>query len=150
MYITNAVKNNLDKVRNDEIFSNYNEFKLRYEKRILFPRILSDLIDKCNATICDEFAKQSIGEEDFEIYLKLHKSIDSINREFPNFYDERTFKLLMPFLIDKTENKMEILDDFFIFNLVKNYSNFGIYDERMLKLVYNLLCTSSFESLIRS
>ena len=150
-YKTNVVKNNLDIVKVGEIFSNYNEFKLRYKKRTLFSRILSGLIDKCNATIYNKFAKQSIEEEDFKIFLlKLHKNIDSINREFPNFYDERIFKLSIPFLIDKTENKMKSLDDFFIFNLVKNYSIFGIYDERMLKLVYNQFCASSFESFFRS
>ena len=140
MFQRNRLRNRLYNAGNNEIVSSYTEFNIKYEKRILFPRILSQLIDKCNEAIyITFFEKQS--KEDLDLFLViLHRSIEEVNFEFPNFYSEKLLNFLIPHLIENMELKKSLKHS--TFRLVKNYSLFKIYDKKLMKLIYNQFCNS--------
>ena len=104
----------------------------------LFIELMNKLISKCNSSIFDTLNSER-KPKDFDFYLmKIHDFINPINYDFSNFYDKRLIRLLGDFLIehlDDAENYKHLL-----YNLVYNYSKFFTFDERLLKLLYELCC----------
>lgn len=120
------------------------ELAQRYREKRLHPPILSDLFDKCNATIFEEFTF-NLSAETFPYFLtKLHTSVSALNYEFPNFYDQRLLAIIRPWLI--WNHQYRALDYNLLLRMVRNYSHFYVYDEELLRVVYEKFCsTMSFK-----
>ena len=128
-----------------EIQKNYILSKETRTRRMCYPVRLSNLIEKCNATIYQTFSVDGPTDQELYFYLiNLHRytMTSDFSKLAPNFFDEnqnRLLSYLAPFLLDRFNFNERI--PFFICNLVQNYANFNIYDYRLLRLVYNLFVT---------
>lgn len=115
----------------------YKQVELEFNRRNLFPRILADLMDKCNSVICETLGSEEATEQDFGYFLsKLHDFTDDINHEFPNFYEPKILQFVVPYLIANIENNARLKA--FIFELVQNYTKFNIFDDKLIKFTYDL------------
>lgn len=94
---------------------------------------IDKLIEKCNASIFRHFSSSEPTFESVFFYCrKLHTNIDHLEDAFSsdleNLYDPEILKFIAPHAKYHT------------FNLVVNCSRFNIYDQRLLKSIYDLAC----------
>lgn len=123
---------------NQSITNIYKQIEFRIKQNQLFPNSIPELIDKCNSIIYTELIKDDdrSRNEKINFYLsKLHDFTNTLNFELVHFYDEKLFYLLTSHLIKNLDNNYD-----FIYRLMINYSFYETYDERLLKLFYDLLC----------
>lgn len=114
----------------------FRRIELEFKKKSLFPRVLADLVDKCNTAIHETLSLQAT-DEDFGYFLdNLHDFVHDLSFEFPNFYDPSILPFLVPYLTQNVESnaRLKVL----VFELVQNYAKFNIYDEKLTKVVYDL------------
>lgn len=129
------LKERLNKPKNRLLKDQYKEIELRYKYKTLFPRILNDLIDKCNTTIYETLCLEP-KDENFEFFFyKLHNFTDDINHEFPNFYSPKLIYFLTSYLIQNIEKNARLKE--IMFDLLQNYAKFNVYNENLLKLAYD-------------
>lgn len=121
------------------------EYELRYRKNKLFPKILNRLIEKCNSSIYESFYLDPSEENLHFYFVNLHDSVDTINYEFKNFYDPKLLNFLIPYVMRIFETKN--IYKYYTYDLNTNYAQFDVFDERLLKLVYdNYLVNQIFRS----
>ena len=130
----------IDEIQNKKMKGLFEEIKLKYDQQRLFASSLNDLISKCNSTINDHFIKKQPNENYLNEYLiNVHDRLDYLNLEFPNYYDRRLLVFLAPYLIERINSGEYPL--FYLHNVINHFAKFNIYDERLLKLMNNKLCT---------
>ena len=130
----------MERVESNKLRSTYDEIESRYKDQRYFAESLNLLIEKLNDQIYQTFSKQ-LDEERLNFYLyKVHSNVDSLNKEFVNFYDNRLFQFLIDYSIKNHETKF--FSKQCIFCLAKNYAKFGIFDERLMRLIYHLYFTN--------
>ena len=127
----------IDEIQNKKIRGLFEEIKLKNDQQRLFASSLNDLISKCNSTIFDQFLKKQQNENYFHEYLiSVHAKTDYMNLEFANYYDKRLLVFLAPYLIERINSGKFPLK--YLYNVIKHFAKFNIYDERLLKLMINL------------
>lgn len=115
------------------------EADFRQKSNKLYPKILGELIDKCNTTIYETlYVNQS--DEDLHFYFaNIHDCVDTLNFELPNFYDPKLLNFLVPYLLRVADQKPYY--KYFIYYLTQNYDKNQVYDEALLHYVYELYCS---------
>lgn len=98
--------------------------------------LFKQLISKCNATIYETLALYP-SEEKFAAYLNdVHQRLDSSAFLLNNLYDHKVLSIISPAL----SSKLAEHDQLALFHLTYNHSTLGIFDERLLKQFYELVC----------
>lgn len=117
------------------------ELKFRYSKGLLYPKIIGKLIDKCNSVILKTLNSEPTNENFMFYLIKLDK-LDNLSKEFNNFFDQNLLNSqLVPYCLQNFEQSKRF--KYLVYNLVLNYSKLNIYDERLLKFIYDLYSTNS-------
>lgn len=125
--------------------SSYNLYRSRSSERParekrLYPPILSELFEKCNTRIFEEFTLNPSSKMFSHFLQTLHSNVSPVNFEFPNFYDERLLSLIRPWIIWSHQHQQE-LNHSLVLRMLRNYAQFYIFDEQLLKLVYEQACS---------
>lgn len=111
----------------------------KYARHELYPQILSQLIEKCNLAVYEALYLEPSDNDLHFFFVNIHDCVDTLNFEFPNFYDERLMNFLVPYLLRMAEQKSYYKH--FIYYLVQNYDKHLVYDEALLHYIYELYCT---------
>lgn len=95
------------------------------------------LIKECNSRIY-EFISANPTRENAYLYLEnVHERADSGRQNAP-FYEARLLDVLTPILLKDLD--LDWKSKHLIFHLIFNFSIEWLYDERLLKLMYNVIC----------
>ena len=114
----------------------FKDVEFNFRKKTLFPRLLTDLIDKCNSVIYETLCLQATSENFHYFFNKLHDFTDDIGHELPNFYAPKILYFVTPYVIQNIESSNRLKG--LVFELLQNYAKFNIYDEKLVKLTYDL------------
>ena len=129
-----------DLMRISEFTNGLRERTKKFRDAEYLPKCLTSLIDKCNRSIYDSF-KSNADPRDIEFYLSvLHDTVNPMNNEFDNFYDQRLLQdFLAPHLM-QSEPTNQHRRNRMLRNLTFNYYFFQRCDERLLRLAYDSIC----------
>lgn len=121
---------------------------LRQIKQIEFPcpfpypdfNLFKQLISKCNATIYETLALWP-SEEKIAAYLNdVHQRLDPSSFLFHNLYDYKILSIISPVLSPTfAEHDKQAL-----FHLIHNHYKLDIFDERLLRQFYELICSDRY------
>ena len=114
----------------------YRGVEFEFRKRNLFPKIIAELVDKCNTVIYETLCLQATTENFNYFYNKLHDFTYDISHELPNFYASKILFFVVPHLVQNIESSDRLKG--IAFELLQNYAKFNIYDEKLIKLAYDL------------
>ena len=113
----------MKRVENKKLRSTYDKIELRYNDQRYFAKSLNLLIEKLNDQIYQILSKQL--DEQLSFYLfKVHYSVDNLNREFVNFYNNRLFQFLIDHSIKQYNTKFYFKK--FICCLARNYAELSV------------------------
>ena len=101
--------------------------------------LFEQLITKCNAAVYEALAL-SPSEEKISTYLDVHQSLDASQFCFSNFYDFKILGILSPLLSSSFAEQ----DKQPIFHLIQNYAKHNIFNERLLKELYELVASDRY------
>lgn len=122
----------------------HHELRKLLDKSELYPRVLSKLIDYCNATIFRALNSESLATSEAvsNLYLmKVHAGVNSVSKEFENFHDARLLDPLARYLLQSFDTHDRL--KYIAFNLVQNYARTGYYHEPLLKFTYDYYCSAT-------
>lgn len=111
----------------------------RLKTKELYPKILGQLIDKCNSVIYETLYLHQSDDDLHFYFVNIHDCVDTLNFEFSNFYDPKLLNFLVPYLLRVSEWKNYY--KFFIYYLAQNYDKHLVYDESLLHFVYEQYCS---------
>ena len=135
--LLNSNENQLNFMQSVKLLKSIKTIKFIYDKYKLeeLPAEFISLIEACNRKILLNLLVDE-NEFNFNYYLsKMHNGSDSGKIVLKQLYDEKILNLLSKFIISRSEE----INKFYIYNLVFNYSRFYIFNEELLKLIYNLV-----------
>lgn len=112
----------------------------KYRKNELYPKILGQLIEKCNSAIYEALYLEQSDDDLHFYFVNIHDCVDTLNFEFPHFYDERLTNFLVPYLLRVAEQKNYY--KYFVYYLAQNYDKHLVYDEALLHFVYETYCSN--------
>ena len=101
--------------------------------------LLSILIGKANEKIYDTFSREATNENLNFYFNNLFEQLDLIDNGIDSIYDEKLLEFLEPFILDNFDN---FKSKFAILKLILNYSKVNVYNETLLKLIYDSYLTN--------
>lgn len=115
-------------------------------RNALYPQILADLIDKCNAVVCETLESKPTDRANHYTFLdKAHRTQNKLYRCFANLYEPRLLDRLTAFLLhEHSQSKLRRENVLQIWALVYNYSKLRIYNEQLVELFYWLVSDREF------
>ena len=107
-------------------------------------KAINRLIKKCNTTIYESLALRPTKNDIYYFLDKLHGTKTEVSDNlmiFENYYDSRILNNVSPFLISTFNNQ----DKFKIMNLALNYFDLGIFNDKLMQLLYEDLISSNLQ-----
>ena len=98
---------------------------------------LNELIAKCNSSIVEAFKLEPTPSKVAPYLTRLHQTTDDTNLD--SLFDQEILDSITPILTENQNNlSMEIR--FCMGNMIRNFSKNNRYDDRLLRLGYDLIC----------
>ena len=110
-----------------------------------YPHQLTELIDRCNSTIIESLESNPDATGDHYFFLDMvHRNRSRIYVQFRDFFSPKLLDLMGSFLAREHEANRKIRDPVSVLNLVHNYANVNVFNQKLIELVCSLITSGEY------
>lgn len=109
------------------------------------PPVLSELIDRCNSIVVETLESDpDSANNHYQMLEMVHRYRSRMYFRFPNFFEPKVLELLSSFLAKEAEANRLTKKPRTILNLVHNYANQNIFNEKLIKLACQMIINRAY------